>query len=259
MATRERPAIQSHLWRRLWALTPYERLRLRCLLDAITAELYGLNYEDLSWILRDCDYPLEHLRDLAFTRTLDPKGLWRVDKGQDPELRHAVLTLAAFRDLKDMIAACGGDRDRGIEAFCRQNNGEGWMLPETLRLTDLGLGHDVRAKVSQPVRERLGERFLPWQLEQTPEESWAECELHARNILGPEGFAHLQAELRSETTPYATQTALSLAAESPDNSYGTGIPGAQRRLLPGEPTLFGESMEDPPWQGNASDREPHAP
>jgi len=62
------------------------------------------------------------------------------------------------------------------------NDGEAWMLPETLRLADYGLGHDDRAKEPQPVAARLGSRFLPWQLEGTPEESWAECEHHAKNL-----------------------------------------------------------------------------
>ena len=53
------------------------------------------------------------------------------------------------------------------------------MLPETLRLADYGLGHDDRAKVHQPVAARMGDRFLPWQIEGTPEESWAECERSA--------------------------------------------------------------------------------
>lgn len=60
------------------------------------------------------------------------------------------------------------------------------MLPETLRLADLGLGHDDRAREPQPVASRLGERFLPWQLAQSVEESWAECERHAA-ILGRGG------------------------------------------------------------------------
>jgi hypothetical protein len=53
------------------------------------------------------------------------------------------------------------------------------MLPETLRLADYGLGHDDRAKEYQPVASALGPRFYPWQLEQSVEESWEECERHA--------------------------------------------------------------------------------
>ena len=105
-------------------------------------------------------------------RTLDPKGFWRVDKDKEPELRHTVLAQVAFQDLKRM----------GLKAFLEQNDGEGWMLPETLRLADYGLGHDDRAKEPQPVAPLLGPRFLPWQLEQSVEESWEECERHAELI-----------------------------------------------------------------------------
>src|ERR1035441_1506268 len=54
-----------------------------------------------------------------------------------------------------------------------------WMLPETIRLADYNLGHDDRAKEHQPVASALGPRFYPWQLEQSLEESWEECERHA--------------------------------------------------------------------------------
>jgi hypothetical protein len=159
------------------------------MLDAIVAVLYGLDRDDFAWILRDCDHPTARLSDKAFCRTLDPKGFWRVDKTQDPELRHPVLSLAAFDDLQRAIATAGS-RDAGIQAFCDQHDGDGWMLPETLCLADLGptrsvdVGtYDERARNAQPVRSRMGERFLDWQLAQSAEESWAECERHARAIL----------------------------------------------------------------------------
>jgi hypothetical protein len=162
----------SHSWRRLWAVTPHERLRLRSILDALVAHLYGLDVNDFGWILRDCDHPIEKVCNKPFSRTLDPKGFWRVDKTQEPELRHPVLSLVAFRELTRV----------GLDAFLAQNDGEGWMLPETLTLADYGIGHDARAQEAQPVAARLGERFLPWQLEQGVEESWAECERHAETI-----------------------------------------------------------------------------
>jgi len=249
-------------WHRRWALTPHERLRLRCILDAIVAELYGLDWDNLAWILRECDYPAERLQDKTFTRMLDPKGFWRVDKDKDPELRHTMLTLAAFRDLKEIIAS-EGERDKGIEVFCSMNGGEGWMLPETLRLADLGLGHDERAKRAQPVRERLGERFLPWQLEASPEESWKECRLHARNLLGEEGYKKLMEELdaarghkadglsatpteeaRSEASEVSGEAEWpALAAEShPPYGAGTVVGRTQLTLFPsGQKNLFGEN------------------
>jgi hypothetical protein len=117
--------------------------------------------------------------------------LWRVDKELEPELRQTVLTLVALYDLEEKIRVCGGDRDLGIQAFLTQNDGEGWMLPETLRLADYGLGHDERAKEHQPVAARFGPRFYDWQLAQSAEESWRECRLHARNLLGEEGYQRL--------------------------------------------------------------------
>jgi hypothetical protein len=167
----------------------HEQLRLRCILDAAVACLCGLDQQDFSFILKTCD---EQTPDIA---RADAKGFWRVDKDKDPELRHAVLTLVAFHDLEEKIRACSGDREKGIEAFLNQNDGEGWMLPETLRLADYGLGHDERAKEHQPVASHLGPRFYDWQLAQSPEESWSECHLHARNLLGEEGYKILLEEL----------------------------------------------------------------
>ena len=69
------------------------------------------------------------------------------------------------------------------------------MLPETLRLADYGLGHDERAKHPQPVASRLGPRFYDWQLVQSNDESWRECHLHARNLLGANGYAQLIVEI----------------------------------------------------------------
>jgi len=178
-----------HPWRRLWAITPHERLRLRSAVDAVVAVLYGIDRSDLSWLLKDCDHPATRLSDKAFCRLLDPKGFWRVDKTGAPELRHAVLSLAAFDDVLAAIAAAG-DRDAGIQAFCEQHDGDGWMLPETLCISDLGLtravdvgAYDERARSPQPVRSRMGPRFLDWQLEQSVDESWAECERHAKAIM----------------------------------------------------------------------------
>ena len=92
------------------------------------------------------------------------------------------------------IQESGGNREIGIEAFLTQNHGEGWMVPETLRLADYGLGHDERARHPQPVASRLGPRFYDWQLVQRADESWRECHLHARNPLGTHGYGLLLVE-----------------------------------------------------------------
>ena len=161
-------------------MTDHARVRVRAIVDAVIACLLGLDPANLDSILQSCDRP---------DPSGDPKGFWRVDKNKVPELRQTVLALVAFHDLQAKINAAGGDRERGIEAFLTQNDGEGWMLPETLRLADYDLGHDERARHPQPVASRLGPRFYDWQLAQSADESWRECHLHARNLLGEHGYA----------------------------------------------------------------------
>ncbi len=164
-----RPLKAEEPWKRCWAVTHSERLRLRAVVEAAVAKLFGLSANELGQVLSECDLPVEKSNSKPFTRTLDPKGFWRFEKDKDPELRIAVLAQVAFRELERV----------GLRDFLQMNDGEGWMLPETLRLADYGLGHDDRAKEPQPVASRLGPRFYDWQLEQSVEESWEECERHA--------------------------------------------------------------------------------
>ncbi|MES2438555.1 MAG: hypothetical protein V4584_05800 [Verrucomicrobiota bacterium] len=163
---------QPRPWHQLWAITQSEQLRLRCVVDSLTAWAMGLEQSQLSWLLRDCDHPRADSNSNSFTSRLDPKGFWRVDKDKHPELRHTVLAQVAYADL------CA----QGLDAFLAGPDGDGWQLPETLRLADYGLGHDDRAKQPQPVASRLGPRFLDWQLAKDPAESWAECEAHAAQL-----------------------------------------------------------------------------
>lgn len=223
--------LRSRSWRMWWAITPHERVRLRCMIDAVVCALYNLSATELRWILNDCDHPTNVIGGRSLYRTLDPKGFWRVDKKLDPELRYTVLTQVAFADLLRFIETEGGSRDAGIAAFCAQHGGDGWMLPETLRLADYGLGHDERAKEPQKVASVLGERFEAWQLTQTPEESWAECERHARHLLGAEGYEWLKAAPRSEESRVA-ETAESAAVEA----------GATEPLEEPQLDLFGDGM-----------------
>jgi hypothetical protein len=197
-------AADSNGWKRNWALSQHERLRLRCIFEAALAKVFGLKKELFKYIFNKCDLGIEQLSSEKHRKHLSPKGFWRIDKDKHPEQRLTVLSLIAFHDLEQKIADCGGDRQKGIEAFMNQNNGEGWMLPETLRLADYGLGHDERAKQHQPVRECFGPRFFDWQLAQDPEESWRECHLHARNLLGPEGYQALLDQIEGKAPEKTT-------------------------------------------------------
>lgn len=208
------PGIAKKRWGQNCAVTPFERLRLGALLDALVAFQYGLSGSQYLQLLRDCDHSTAVVRTDDFTRTLDSKGFWRVDKEKDPELRHTVLAQVAFQDLQRV----------GLDAFLAQNDGEGWMLPEMLRLADYGLGHDERAREPQPVASRLGPRFHPWQLEGTVEESWEECRRHAALIR----------TIRNHGAPAAS------VAES-QASYG-GAPTADLLGQPVEIDLFGNEV-----------------
>ena len=188
-------------WRRQWAVSDSERLRRRCIADALCFSAYDLGRSEVAYMLGECDLSFASIGAANMPR----KGFWRVDKEKEPELRHTVLTLVAFADLQAKIEAIGGDRDKGIDSFLSQNDGEGWMLPETLRLADYGLGHDDRAQHPQPVASRLGPRFFDWQLAQTAEESWRECEVHARSLEGaPAELPRSQSD-SSTAVPVASQ------------------------------------------------------
>ena len=193
---------------------------MNSILDAIAMAAFGIDVTDAMHILAECDLP----QGQANPTLNDPKGFWRIDKDNDPEQRHTVLTLVAFHDLQEKIKDCGGDRDKGIEAFLNQNEGEGWLLPETLRLTDYGLGHDERAAEHQPVASRLGPRYYDWQLAQSPKESWKECHLHARNLLGEAEYQKLLKRIEAEKNGYVFQEEeMANIVEEPPATYNSQL------------------------------------
>jgi hypothetical protein len=166
------------------ALTSHERLRLRCMIDALNAVAAGVTAKDFRWILRDCDHPVTKSTDRKFTRELFGKGFWRIDKERPPELRHTVLTFIALDDLEAKIHERGGDRCAGIVAFLGQNDGDGWLLPETVRIADYAMGYDERAQHEHPVAGQYGPRFYDWQLSSSVSDSLGLAAIHASNALG---------------------------------------------------------------------------
>ena len=183
-----------------FAITEAELLRLKIISDAVIGKLYGLNLEDMKFILADCDYPIANISNKKFCSRLNPKGFWRVDKDRAPEQRQTVLTLVAFSELEKLIDKCGS-QDNGIKEFLALNNNEGWMLPAQLRLADYGLGHDKEALEFRPVASAYGPRFYDWQLQQSAEEFRKECEIHAYNLnIGRMDDADTAAKDEPETT-----------------------------------------------------------
>jgi len=81
------PELGAKEWKHWWAVTEADRLRLRVEIDALCADLYGLEPDDFDWIVRDDPN--------------DPKGFWRVDKRLPHRERLTGLAAAAFRALKE--------------------------------------------------------------------------------------------------------------------------------------------------------------
>jgi hypothetical protein len=81
------PELASQEWKCWWAVTEADRLRLRVEIDALCADLYGLEPDDFDWIVRD--------------DKTDPKGFYRVDRELPLRERLTGLAGAAFRALKE--------------------------------------------------------------------------------------------------------------------------------------------------------------
>jgi hypothetical protein len=81
------PELVSKEWKHWWAVTEADRLRLRVEIDALCADLYGLDPDDFGWIVRD--------------DPTDPKGFYRVDRRLPFRERLTGLAAAAFRALKE--------------------------------------------------------------------------------------------------------------------------------------------------------------
>jgi hypothetical protein len=80
------PDLATREWKHWWAVTEADRLRLRVEIDALCADLYGLDPTDFDWIVRD--------------DPTDPKGFYRVERKLPFRERLTGLAAAAFRALK---------------------------------------------------------------------------------------------------------------------------------------------------------------
>ena len=179
-------------------VTGAERLRLVAALNAVVATLFGLTASDFSRIIEGCDVPT------ASTSGADSKGFWRIDGSRRPELRLPVLVQSALADLTKE-SKDGDAPDMAMPRLLAAGD-DGWLLPETLRLTDYGLGHDDRASRHKPVATALGPRFCDWQLAQPTEEANRERHLHARNLLRDLNYARLIRQLERRKHPRDKET-----------------------------------------------------
>jgi len=174
-------------WKKHWALSKARRAELIAILNALILYGYGLDMDDASFVFSGCDNSSNDADNHN-----NPKGFWRVDDDIGVELRQTVITNVAFRDLMKRIENNHHDHvDITLRSFCDETSTTRWKLPDTLRLSYHDQDHGEPEKGHATTESLVENQWYRWQIDQEPEESWRECHLHARNILGESGYQQL--------------------------------------------------------------------
>jgi len=170
-------------WKEWWAVTEVDRLRLRIEIDAICAELYGLDPDDFDWIIRD--------------EPTDLKGFFRVDRQLPFRERLTGLAAAAFRALKD--------GKWSAESAATLSNDEFFDILGIPELTSVEAAQ-AKGLPGPLILKRDG--CHEWHPERFPESdprhgwTWEHCRQDAIALLGSEEA--LEQYLAAETTPPPT-------------------------------------------------------
>src|SRR5271157_3800275 len=159
--------LASKEWKHWWAVTEADRLRLRVEIDALCADLYGLDPDDLEWIVRD--------------DPTDPKGFYRVDRHLPFRERLTGLAAAAFRALKEGRWSA--------DSAASLSNDEFFDLLGIPELTNAQAAH-TKSLPGQLIAKRDGCHV--WKPENFPEDdprhgwTWDDCWNDAVALLGSE-------------------------------------------------------------------------
>ena len=149
------------------AVTEADRLRLRVEIDALCADLYGLDPDDFDWIVRD--------------DPTDPKGFYRVDRQLPFRERLTGLAAAAFRAMKE--------GKWSAESAATLSNDEFFDLLGIPELTNAQAAH-AQGLPGPLIAKRHGCHV--WKPEAFPPEdprhgwTWADCYSDAVALLGSE-------------------------------------------------------------------------
>jgi hypothetical protein len=177
------PDLTRKEWKQSWAVTEADRLRLRVEIDALCADLYGLEADDFDWIVRD--------------DPTDPKGFYRVDHQLPFRERLTGLAASAFRALKEGRWSA--------ESAAGLSNDEFFDLLGIPELTGAPAAH-ARGLPDPLIGKREG--CHAWHPESFPPEdprhgwTWADCWNDAVALLGSEEAvrAYVEGETTKETT-----------------------------------------------------------
>ena len=189
------PELGSKEWKHWWAVTEADRLRLRVEIDALCADLYGLDPDDFDWIVRD--------------DPTDPKGFYRVDRQLPFRERLTGLAATAFRALKE--------GKWSAETAASLSNDEFFDLLGIPELTDAQAAH-AKGLPGPLIEKRVGCHV--WHPENFPRDdprhgwTWDDCWQDAVALLGSEEAVHDYLADRF-ATPEDKQTALAQAQGSP--------------------------------------------
>jgi len=196
------PELGSKEWKLWWAVTEADRLRLRVEIDALCADLYGLDPDDFDWIVRD--------------DPTDPKGFYRVDRQLPFQERLTGLAAAAFRALKE--------GKWSAESAASLSNDEFFDLLGIPELTNAKAAH-AKGLPGPLIEKRDGCHV--WKPENFPKDdprhgwTWNDCWKDAVAILGSEDAVRRYVEEEPKTAePSHDEQPFRLQAKKPTPSQG---------------------------------------
>jgi hypothetical protein len=202
------PDLAAKQWKHWWAVTEVDRLRLRVEIDALCADLYGLDPDDFDWIVRD--------------DPTDPKGFYRVNRQLPFRERLTGLATTAFRALKEGKWHPGVNTPGSPE---RTGSPE-WTNDEffaRIGIPEMTAGPDPLIRNRDGCHRWKPEEFGPddprhgW--------SWDDCWKDAAALLGSEEAVRDYIEGKqnqAEETP---------ERDGPKDLFGEPLPPKQRKLF----------------------------
>ena len=196
------PELSSKEWKDWWAVTEADRLRLRVEIDALCADLYGLDPDDFDWIVRD--------------DPTDPKGFYRVDRQLPFQERLTGLAAAAFRALKE--------GKWSAESAASLSNDEFFDLLGIPELTNAKAAH-AKGLPGPLIEKRDGCHV--WKPENFPKDdprhgwTWNDCWKDAVALLGSEEAVRRYVEEEPKTAePSHDEQPFRLQAKKSSSSQG---------------------------------------
>ncbi len=203
------PDLGSREWKHWWAVTETDRLRLRVEIDALCADLYGLDPDDFDWIVRD--------------DPSDSKGFYRVDRQLPFRERLTGLSAAAFRALKE--------GKWSAENAASLSNDEFFEILGIPELTNVQAAH-AKGLTGPRIAKRDGCHV--WMPENFPEDdprhgwTWDDCWNDAVALIGSEEAVQKYIEQKKEKpAEYKSPN----NHNGPTDLFGNPLPPKQGKLF----------------------------